>query len=78
MVGFTQALQGLSRSEAQFGAAAARIARFPVATAAGASDSVDLSAAAVALMQSRNSFEANTKLIKVADQMDQALLDMIG
>jgi flagellar hook protein FlgE len=37
-----------------------------------------LSAAAVALMQSRNSFEANTKLIKVADQMDQALLDMIG
>jgi hypothetical protein len=77
MVGFTQALQGLARSEAQFNVTADRIARLPLSTA-GAGDSVDLSAAAVALLQARNNFEANTKLIKVADQMEQALLDAIG
>jgi flagellar hook-associated protein FlgK len=32
----------------------------------------------VALIQSRNSFEANTKVIKVADEMQKTLLDAVG
>ncbi len=39
---------------------------------------MDLSAEAVALLQSKNSFDANTKVIKVADANGQTLLDMTG
>jgi flagellar hook protein FlgE len=39
---------------------------------------VDLSAAAVALMQSKNSFDANTKVIQTVDEMDQTLINTIG
>lgn len=81
MVGMTEALQGLSSSEQQFNAAAQKIAQFPVSppqSGTGPVDQVDLSAEAVALIQSRNSFEANTKVIQVADQMDQTLLNVIG
>jgi hypothetical protein len=77
MVGLTNALQGMARSEAQFNRAADRIAHLPPAqTKQG--DQVDLSTPAVALLQSKNSFEANTKVVKVADQMEQTLLDMTG
>jgi hypothetical protein len=76
MVGLSAALEGLSRSEMQFDQAASSIARTPVA--AQGQDAVDLSAAAVALLQARNNFEANTKMIKVADQMEQMLLNVLG
>ncbi len=81
MVQMTQALQGLSSSEQQFDRAAQKIAQFPVSTpqsGTGPVDQVDLSAQAVALIQSRNSFEANTKVIKVADEMQQTLLNAVG
>jgi flagellar hook protein FlgE len=82
MVGMTQALQGLARSEAQFNGAAQKIAQFPQVpvsqSGSAQGDQVDLSAAAVALIESRNSFNANTKMIKVADQMEQTLLNTIG
>jgi flagellar hook protein FlgE len=74
MVGLSTALEGLSRSEAQFNQAATSIARAPVV----GQDTVDLSAAAVALLQARNNFEANTKLIKTADQMQQTLLNILA
>ena len=77
MVGLTNALQGLTRSEAQFNSAADRIAQLPPAQPKQG-DQVDLSSEAVALLQSKNSFEANTKVVKVADQMEQTLLDMTG
>jgi len=77
MVGLTNALQGMARSEAQFNKAADRIAHLaPAQPKQG--DQVDLSTEAVALLQSKNSFEANTKVFKVADQMNQTLLDMTG
>ncbi len=65
------ALQGLSRSEGQVNAAAEQIAQWP-------QDSVDLSSSFVSLMQARNSFDANTKVIHVADDMQKSLLDAIG
>lgn len=83
MVGITQALQGLSSTQSQFDTAASKIAQWPASQAAQSTapqpqDQVDLSTQAVALLQSKNSFEANTKLIKVADEMEQSTLNMIG
>jgi flagellar basal body rod protein FlgG len=72
----SSALQGMARAEAQLNQAASDIARAPVA--ASGEDTVDLSAAMVALLQSRNNFEANTKMLKAVDEMDQALLNIIG
>ena len=77
MVGLTNALQGLTRSEAQFNGVADKIARLPLSQF-GQGDQVDLSAEAVALLQAKNSFEANTKVVQVADQMEQTLLNMTG
>jgi flagellar basal body rod protein FlgG len=77
MVGQVQALQGMAQAEQQFNTVASRIAHLPVETAAS-SDSVDLSAEAVALLQARNNFEALTKIMKTGDRMEQALLDTIG
>ncbi len=72
----SSALQGLSRAENQLNQAAVDIARAPVASSG--EDVVDLSAAMVALLQSRNNFEANVKLLKTADEMDGTLLNIIG
>lgn len=77
MVGFTTALEGLANSEAQFNQAAQQIARAPVAAGAG-QDTVDLSTAAVAMLQAKNNFDANTKAIKVGDEMEQYLLNAVG
>jgi hypothetical protein len=77
MVGLTHALEGMARSEGQFNGVADKIARLPLSQF-GQGDQVDLSAEAVALLQAKNSFEANTKVVKVADQMQQTLLDMTG
>jgi hypothetical protein len=74
MSGLLPALEGLLHSSAQFDQAANRIARAPVAPA----DAVDLSAAAVALLQSKNNFEANSKVVQVADEMEQSLINAIG
>jgi flagellar hook protein FlgE len=41
-------------------------------------DVVDLSTSMVSLLQSRNSFDANTKVFKVADEMQKSLLNVIG
>ncbi len=32
----------------------------------------------VSLLQSRNSFDANTKVFKVADEMQKSLLNVVG
>jgi len=74
-IGQTQAVQGLQRSEAQFDQIATNIARAPFSPQG---DQVDLSTQAVALLQSKNSFEANIKALKVNDEMQQTLLNMIG
>ena len=73
----SSALEGMSRAETQFNKAAGDIARAPVTSPSGG-DVVDLSASAVALMESKNSFEANSKVFQVADQMSKDLLSVIG
>jgi flagellar basal body rod protein FlgC len=67
----------MSRAEAQLNQAASDIARAPSVSPGGV-DVVDLSASMVALLQSRLSFEANTKVFKVADEMQKSLLSVLG
>jgi flagellar hook protein FlgE len=62
-----QAAQGLQASEAQFDRVAQDIA-------AQQSDHVDLSTQAVALLQAKNSFEANLKALEAGDEMTKTLL----
>jgi flagellar hook protein FlgE len=77
MLGLVPPLDGLQHSAAQFNQAANNVVRATL-PAQGAKDTVDLSAAAVAMLQSRNSFDANTKLIKTANEMDSALINAVG
>ena len=79
----SSALEGMSRAETQLNQAAGDIARatttdpaIPVPRVNG--DIVDLSASMVSLLQSRNSFDANTKVIKAVDEMDKTLIKAIA
>jgi flagellar hook protein FlgE len=74
----TSSLQGMQRAETQINQVAQNIAQGPSSTTAGPEvDTVDLSAQAVALIEGKNSFEANTSALKVSDQMTQTLLNTI-
>jgi len=76
-IGMTTSLQGMQNAEAQFNQAAQNIAQ-SASSPTPQGDTVDLSAQAVALIQSKNSFEANTAALKVGDEMTQALLKSIS
>ena len=73
----SSALAGMSRAETQLNHAAGDIAR-ATTVSPPAVDIVDLSTSMVSLLQSRNSFDANTKVFKVADEMQKSLLNVIG
>lgn len=75
-IGMIQSVQGMQNAEAQFNQAASNIAQDPVSSTPEG-DTVDLSAQAVALIQAKNSFEANTAAFKVGDEMTQALFNAI-
>jgi flagellar hook protein FlgE len=77
-IGMTSSLQGIQKAEAQFNQAAQNIAQAPFSSSAPQGDTVDLSSQAVALIQAKNSFEANTAALKVGDEMTQSLLNAIG
>ena len=73
----SSALEGMSRAEVQLNKAAGDIARAPVVASSQGGDILDLSASMVALLQSRNSFDANTKVLKVADELSKDLLSIV-
>ena len=77
MTGLMPPVTGLLHSLDQFDQAASQIAKETV-PGSNTEDTSDLSVAAVALVQSKNSFDANTKVFEVADEMDKALINMIG
>jgi len=64
-IGMIQSLQGIQNSQTQFNKAAEKIAQWPGSNTA-AVDQVDLSAQAIALIQSKNSFEANVQALRLA------------
>ena len=74
-IGMISSLQGIQRAESQFNQAAQKIAEDPLHSPG---DQVSLSDQAVAVLQAKNSFEANTAALKVADEMTQSLLKSIG
>jgi len=67
------ALGGLEQAQSQLDSTAKQIAGLGSPT-----DTVDLSQAAVSLLQARNDFQANLATIKVNDQMTQSLFDVLG
>jgi flagellar basal body rod protein FlgC len=79
MVGLDTALQGLSRSLDSFSHAADRIAEFPASVdPQHPQDEVSLSDEMVALMVARNGYQANLNIIRTADEMDRALLNILA
>jgi Flagellar basal body rod FlgEFG protein C-terminal len=76
-IGITSSLQGMQKAEAQFNQVAQNIARGP-SSSAPQGDTVDLSTQAVALIEAKNSVEANTKALKASDEMTQTLLKAVG
>jgi flagellar basal body rod protein FlgG len=77
MLGLIQPLNGLQQSAAQFDQAASNVVRATLPTSSG-QDTVSLSTAAVSMSQAKNSFDANTKVFKTVDEMDQTLINAIG
>jgi hypothetical protein len=69
-----QSAQGLLTADAQLDRVAQDIAAQPFSLATPQGDQVSLSTQAVALLQAKNSFEANLKALQVDDQMTQTLL----
>jgi flagellar hook protein FlgE len=76
-IGMTSSLQGMQRAETQLNQVAQSIAQGPSTSAGPEGDMVDLSAQAVAMIQAKNSFEANTTALKIGDEMTQALLKAV-
>jgi len=72
-------LQGLQQANDQLNTAANEIASPAAISPAGAnSDTVDLSAAVVALLSGKNNIEANLGTMKVADEVLQSTIDLIA
>ena len=61
---------GLMAAERRFADSASRVARM------AGDDSVDYGAEAVEQVTAKHAFSANAQVVKVADQMWQALLDL--
>jgi flagellar hook protein FlgE len=66
-------LGGLNQAQTSIDNTARRIAG-----AAGQSDVVDLSTDAVALIQAKNDFGANIKVLKVADEMEESAISILA
>jgi len=77
MLGLIQPLNGLLQSAAQFDQAANNVVRSALPTSSG-QDTVELSTAAVSMVQAKNSFEANIKVFKTVDEMDKTLINAMG
>ncbi len=67
------ALDNIGRATTQLNSAAARIAKISDPT-----DSVDLSAEAVNVLQARTSFEASIAVLRTANDMQKSLVDLFA
>lgn len=78
MILFQVALGGLHQAEAKLERAASHLARLPVSLeSANPEDVVDLSEEMVALLEARNDFQINTRVIRTADELARHLLDLL-
>ena len=76
------ALAGVEAANACFEQAAAGVIRAAAPPSSpdvpSGADTVDLSAAMVALLQSRTDVQANFRVLRTADEMTQNVLDVLG
>jgi hypothetical protein len=73
------ALQGLSQSEGQVARAGGKLASIGINSGDNAPvDTADLSDAAVSLLSGKDAFATNIKLLKVADEMKGAALNLLA
>jgi flagellar basal body rod protein FlgG len=73
MIDFSNPLAGMERATTSLNQTASKIAK-----GSTPGDSVDLSTDVVSLIQARNSFESNTKVLQTEDEMTKRMLDIIG
>jgi len=74
-IDFSTPLQGLQSAMDRVFTAGRQIAQ---PAKANSGDSVDLSAAAVALLDARHAFDANVKVTKTVDEMARTRIDVLG
>jgi hypothetical protein len=72
------ALQGLEQAQVQLEAAATSIASGGASSSGPGPDTVDLSTAVVALLTAKNQFALDIGVLKVADQAQKSLIDVVG
>jgi flagellar basal body rod protein FlgC len=71
-------IQGLARAEAAFDSAAEKINKSFVVDSQNPQDQVSLSDGMVALLNSKNDYEANLQSLKTGNEMTKRLLDVLG
>jgi hypothetical protein len=72
------ALQGVQQAEAQLNEAASNIASAGAASTAANGDSVDLSAEMIALMPAQNQSSVSLSTLKIADELQQSLINIMA
>jgi flagellar hook protein FlgE len=73
------ALQGLHQAGARLESAGSKIASSAASSAGAANqDTVDLSAAVVALLSAKNLYSANLRSVKAADEILKTSIDLIA
>ena len=75
MIDFSVPFQGMQAAADRVTSAGRQITQ---AAAPADGDGVDLSAAAVALIEGRNAFAANVKVATTVDEMNRSLIDLMG
>lgn len=79
MIDFSTPLAGLDRAESKINQVASELAHAGTATTgAPGGDTVDLSAEMVSLLQARNDYSGNLKIIQSEDDMNKSLLNVLG
>ena len=72
------ALQRLDQAQAQWEAAASRLASAAVSPNGAPADTVALSEEAVALMAAKTDFAANLSVLQTANQIEQHLIELMA
>jgi len=76
MTAIQSALAGMQEADSQLDSTASHIARIPFASSAH--DTLDLSSEMTNLLEARTNFEANTKVVHVADEIQQSTLSILA
>jgi hypothetical protein len=71
-------LAGLEKAQEKLAAVAKRLAVGTIGTSSSGSDSVDLSAEVVALLEAKLSTQTNLKMVESANELASRTIDILG